>query len=234
MSKCVVCLQYGRDKAEREVFACSLCGEIRCIDHTIWVPAHELEKRIDNVESVHKLLRKSKHTGWYPFCGNGTHVPRGLPIRHGKERLGGKIIEPIIDAYQNPGLEFFRMWETGVIEAAIDNRWDPQHYSLSCSLAPSMVAISNLVDNDLISIPTLEKIFMTAITGLASKKEFFFPPSFDEFMGLSGTFGGIRSLAEFICSRCAIVPCTNRLVPFYKSKIFKKAISNPNLESIKK
>ncbi|MHA1909621.1 MAG: hypothetical protein ACW98Y_20140 [Candidatus Thorarchaeota archaeon] len=234
MSKCVECLQYGRDKAEREVFACSLCGELRCIDHTIWVPSHELEKRLEPVENVHRLLRKGKYTGWYPFCGQGTHVPRGLPIRHGKERLGGKIVEPIIDAYKKPGLEFFRMWETGIIEAAIDNRWDTQHYALSCSLAASMVTIANLVGKEGITVPTLEKIFMTAITGLASKKSFFFTPSYDDFMKISGSFGGTEALAKYMCSRCSIVPCVNRLAEFHNSKIFKKVIKNPTLDKIKK
>jgi hypothetical protein len=126
------------------------------------------------------------------------------------------------------------MWETGIIEAAIDNRWDPQHYALSCSLAPSMVTISNLVNKEGITIPSLEKIFMTAITGMASKKPFFFTPTYDEFMKESGSYGGTQALAKYLCSLCAILPCTNRLTPFYKPKIFKKLVKKPLAEDFKK
>ncbi len=234
MSKCTECLQYGRDKTEQDVFACALCGDLRCADHTIWVPAHELERQLEPVQNIHGLLKKGKYSGWYAFCGKGAHIPRGLPIRHGKERLGGKIVEPIIDGYKRPGLEFFRMWETGIVEAAIDNRWETQHYALSCSLAVSMVAISNLVNKGGIKVPTFEKIFMTAITGLASKKPFFFAPSYDEFMKTIGSVGGTKAFAEYMCSRCAIIPCTNRLTEFYNSKVFKKLIKNPIGNNLKK
>ena len=140
----------------------------------------------------------------------------------------------IIDGYKRPGLEFFRMWETGIVEVAIDNRWDTQHYALSCSLAASMVTISNLVNQGGITVPTFEKIFMTAITGLASKKSFFFAPLYDEFMKTIGSVGSTQTLAEYMCSRCAIIPCTNRLSEFYNSKIFKKLIKNPLEDTLKK
>ena len=234
MTKCTECLEYGRGRADQEAYACALCGEYRCLNHTIWVPAHELERAIESVKYVHNLLKEKKQTGWYTFCGKGTHIPRGLPIRHGKERLGGKIVEPIIDGYKKEGLEFFRMWETGLIETAIDNKWEPQHYALSCSLAASMVTMSNLVTREGLSLPTFEKIFMTSITGLASKKTFFFTPSFDEYMDMVGKVGGTKALAEYICSRCAIVPCTNRLAEFYNSKMFKKFIKKPLVEDQRK
>ncbi len=234
MSKCTECIQYGRSKAEQEVFACALCGDLRCADHTIWVPVHELERQLEPVQNVHRLLKKGKYSGWYAFCGKGSHIPRGLPIRHGKERLGGKIVEPIIDGYKRPGLEFFRMWETGIVEVAIDNRWDTQHNALSCSLAASMVTISNLVNQGGITAPTFEKIFMTVITGLASKKSFFFAPSYDEFKKTIGSVGSTQTLAEYMCSRCAIIPCANRLSEFYNSKIFKKLIKNPVVDILKK
>ncbi len=234
MDRCVECLEYGKGKGEQDVYPCALCGELRCMDHTIWVPAHELERTIESVKYVHNLLKGKKQSGWYTFCGKGTHIPRGLPIRHGKERLGGKIVEPVIDGYKKEGLDFFRMWETGLIEAATDKKWEIRHYSLSCSLAAPMVTMSNLVAREGLSVPTFEKIFMTSITGMASKKAFFFAPSYDEFMGIATRIGGIRALAEYFCSRCAIVPCTNRLAEFYNSKIFKKLIKQPLVEHVKK
>ncbi|MDF1540384.1 MAG: hypothetical protein P1Q69_15925 [Candidatus Thorarchaeota archaeon] len=234
MAKCVECLEYGKGKGNQEVYPCALCGELRCMDHTIWVPAHDLERTIESVINVYSLLKGKKQSGWYTFCGKGTHIPRGLPIRHGKELLGGKIVEPVIDGYKKKGLEFFRMWETGLIEAATDKKWDPQHYSLSCSLAASMVTMSNLVTREGLSVPTFEKVFMTAITGMTAKKAFFFPPSYDEFISRVEKIGGIKSLAEYICSRCAIVPCTNRLAEFYNSKMFKKLIKQPLVELLKK
>lgn len=234
MNKCIECLGYGREKTEQDVYPCALCGELRCIDHSIWVPAHELEREIESVKKVYNLLKGKKQSGWYAFCGKGTHIPRGLPIRHGKERLGGKIVEAIIDGYKKEGLTFFRMWETGLIETATDKKWDPQHYALSCSLAIPMVTMSGLIRREGISIPAFNKIYTNVIAGLASKKDFFFAPTHDEFIATIGRIGGSKALAGYICSRCAIVPCTNRLVAFFDTKVFKKLIKNPLVNDAKK
>ena len=67
-----------------------------------------------------------------------------------------------------------------------------------------------------------------------SKKSFFFTPSYDEYMKIAGKLGSVKAIAEYVCSHCAIIPCTNRLAPFYDKKIFKKLLKKPDPNLLKR
>ena len=135
MAKCGECKRYSYKRTNQETLPCALCGEERCTDHSIKVPAHELEKQIQSVQDILLLLRKKPEDGWYIFCTRAAHRPQGLPIRHGKDMLAGKVISPIVDNEKKEGLEFIRMWEIGIIERGIENLWQPTHFIPSCLLA---------------------------------------------------------------------------------------------------
>ena len=204
MTNCEECKRFGYSRTDQEVFPCALCGELRCEDHTIWVPAHEIDRPFDENQALLKLIgKKTKQGGWYCFCGRPSHVPRGVPYRAGPGKEGGKIVTPILEHEKKPGLEMFRMWETGVIEDGYEKAWEPKHYALSCSVATIMVLMAN-----------------TAISTFGEKKDTFFVPSKQTFESLVTKFPEMRELVEFVCSRCVVVPCLNRQAPFYDQKLF--------------
>lgn len=221
MTNCEECKRFGYSRTDQEVFPCALCGELRCEDHTIWVPAHEIDRPFDESQALLKFIgKKAKQGGWYCFCGRPSHVPRGVPYRAGPGKEGGKIVTPILEHEKKPGLEMFRMWETGVIEDGYEKAWETKHYALSCSVATIMVLMANLHATQGTTPGFLDKVYTTAISTFGEKKDTFFVPSKQTFEVLVTKFPEMKVLVEFVCSRCVVVPCLNRQAPFYDQKLF--------------
>ena len=228
MTNCEECKRYGYKRTNQEVFPCALCGELRCEDHTIWVPAHEIDRPFEESQAILKLMVKdAKQGGWYCFCGRPTHIPRGVPYRAGPDKEGGKIVTPILDNEKKPGLEMFRMWETGVIEDGYEKTWDSKHYALSCSVATIMVLIANLHLTKGNAPGFLDTVYNTAISAFGEKKDTFFVPSRKMFEDSVPKNPELKVLFEFVCSRCAVIPCLNRQAPFYDQTLFKILASDP-------
>jgi hypothetical protein len=221
MTNCEECKRFGYSKTNQEVFPCALCGELRCEDHVIWVPAHEIDRPFDENQALLKLIgKKTKQGGWYAFCGRPSHVPRGVSYRAGPGKEGGKIVTPILEHEKKPGLEMFRMWETGVIEEGYEKAWETKHYALSCTVATIMILIANLHATQSTTPGFLDKVYTTAISTFGEKKDTFFVPSKQMFELVVTKYPEMRVLVEFVCSRCALVPCLNRQAPFYDQKLF--------------
>ncbi len=224
MSECPECVILGR-RSNEGIIPCSLCSEKRCVDHTVWVPAHELEGHSKEAKVIKKTLKSRPHSGWYAFCGKGNHMPRGLSVRYGKNKEGGRIVMPVADEHRK--LEFFKFWEVGIIEHAVEHWWPREHYALSCSVASAMVEVAHLVNQGELQDTVRKSIYDLAIVGRASKKSFFHLPSRLEFMRKSEKALNAKDFASLVCSYCTIVPCFNRLKPFHDRKQFQRAIDSP-------
>ncbi len=228
MTNCAECIRYGYSRTNQVVYPCALCGELRCEDHTIWVPAHEIDRPLDENQALLQLFRKqSKQGGWYCFCGRSSHVPRGVSYRAGSNREGGKTVTSIFEHEKKPGLEMFRMWETGVIEDGYEKSWEVKNYALSCSVATIMVLIASLHAAQRTKTGFLDTIYRTAISTVGEKKDTFFVPSKKLLEMSVGENPNMSALVEFICSRCAVIACLNRQAPFYDQKLFKVIVSTP-------
>jgi hypothetical protein len=195
----------------------------------IWVPAHELERPFEEAEAILELIKHKRVGGWYGFCGRPAHVPRGVPIRHGKEKEGGKVVRPILEHEKKAGLEVFRMWEVGAIEDGFETFWDVKRYALSCSFAPVMTLIVGIYQSGKMVESFLEKLYNSAFKTIANKKSSFFLQEWDEFIESVTTHPKSEDLLRYTCSRCAVIPCMNRLTPFYDKKMLKKLVKQPDL-----
>ena len=229
MTTCEECIRFGYTRTNQESNPCALCGELRCEDHMIWVPAHELEKPFDEAEAIIDLIKHGKVGGYYGFCGRSSHVPRGLPIRHGKGKEGGKVVRPILDHEKKPGLESFRAWEIGSIENGFETPWEVKRYALSCSLAPVMALIATMYQSGKDPSSFLESLFNSAFKTFANKKSIFFLENWDKFVKTTGPNPSKENLFSYACSRCAVIPCMNRQAPFYDKKMFRKLVKTPEL-----
>ncbi|MFW9919881.1 MAG: hypothetical protein ACFFED_09795 [Candidatus Thorarchaeota archaeon] len=229
MSECPDCDIMRKKSTEKELYPCALCGEKRCADHTIWVPAHELDKYSEEVTRIREMLREKPHAGWYAFCGKGTHIPRGLSIRHGRNREGGRMVQMIPNDQKKEGLEFFNWWEVGIIENAMEKWWDVSHYALSCSLAPVMVIMAYLLRVETNINTAKMQMYEKGIVGMASKKEFFMIPSKDTFLKMTSTASSAKEFVDIICLLCGIVPCLNRQTAYHDEKKFKKMQRDPTI-----
>ncbi len=193
----------------------------------IWVPAHELEKKIDEAEAIMKFIRYEKTGGWYGFCGRASHIPRGLSIRYGQEKSGGKIVEAVLDTDKKTGLETFRLWEVGAIEDGFETTWESKRYTLSCSLAPAMALIANMYSTGRESCTFLENLHSSAFITFASKKSVFYGEEYKEFTRAVGDTPSKEILFQYTCSRCSVIPCLNRQAPFYSNKILQNLVKAP-------
>ena len=229
MTTCQECIRLGYKKTDQESNPCSLCGELRCEDHMIWVPAHELERPFEEAQVILELIKHEKIGGWYGFCGRSSHVPRGVPIRHGKEKEGGKVVKVILDHEKKTGLEIFRMWEVGAIEDGFEKFWDVNQYALSCSFAPVMMLIANMFQSGKMVESFIERLYNSAFKTIANKKSTFYLEEYDKFIKSVTTHPKSEDLLRYTCSRCAIIPCMNRLVPFYDKKMLKKLVKEPEI-----
>lgn len=220
MTNCEECKRYSYSRTNQVVFPCALCGELRCEDHSIWVPAHEIDRPFDENQTLLTMIKNASQGGWYCFCGRPTHIPRGVPYRVGPGKDGGKIVTPILEHEKKPGLEMFRMWETGVIEEGFEKAWDPKHYALSCSVATIMVLMANLHATQGNTPGFLDTVYDTAIRAFGDKKPTFFVSPKELFEMVVTKHPDMQVLVKFACSRCAVVPCLNRQAPFYDQKLF--------------
>jgi hypothetical protein len=199
------------------------------MDHMVWVPAHELDKHYAVAESIRDLIKYEKVGGWYGFCGRPPHVPRGLSIRYGKEREGGKVIRLILDHEKKPGLELFQRWEVGAIENNFETSWDTKHYALSCSFAPIMTIIATMYQSAKDPTSFLERLFESAFRAIGSSKPTFLFEKWDRFVNAVGPRPDRDSLIKYTCSRCLVIPCLNRQAPFFDDKLLKKIARQPEL-----
>lgn len=229
MTTCEECKRFGYTRTNQESNPCALCGELRCEDHMIWVPAYEIEKPFEEAEAVLKLIKYGKVGGYYGFCGRPSHVPRGLPIRHGKEKGGGKVVHPILDHEKKMGMESFRMWEIGAIEDGFETPWEVKRYTLSCSLAPVMVLIANMYQSGREPSSFLENLHNSAFRTFAHKKSIFYLEEWDKFTKSVGPNPTKEDLFSYTCSRCAVIPCMNRQAPFHDKRMFGKLVKEPDL-----
>ncbi|MBE0525633.1 MAG: hypothetical protein IH631_01735 [Candidatus Thorarchaeota archaeon] len=227
MTTCEECKRFGYTRTNQESNPCALCGELRCEDHMIWVPSHEIEKPFEEAEAIAELMKYGKVGGYYGFCGGSSHIPRGLPIRHGKEKEGGKVVHAILDHEKKPGLECFRMWEIGAIEDGFETAWEVKRYALSCSLAPVMALIANMYQTGREPSSFLENLYRSAFTTFANKKSVFFLEDWNNFTKSVGSNPTKEELFNYTCSRCAVIPCMNRQAHFHDSKLFKKLVKVP-------
>ena len=195
----------------------------------IWVPAHELEKPFDEAEAIIDLIKHGKVGGYYGFCGRSSHVPRGLPIRFGKGKEGGKVVHPILDHEKKPGLECFRAWEIGAVENGFETPWEVKRYALSCSLAPVMALIATMYQSGRDPSSFLESLFNSAFKTFANKKSIFFLENWDKFVKTTGPNPSKEALFSYACSRCAVIPCMNRQAPFYDKKMLRNLVKTPEL-----
>ena len=194
----------------------------------IWVPAHELEKPFEEAEAIIDLIKHGTK-GWYGFCGKPSHIPRGLPIRYGKGKDGGKVVHPILDHEKKLGLECFRAWEIGAIEDGFETHWEVKRYALSCSLAPVMALIATMYQSGRNPSSFLESLFNSAFKTFANKKSIFFLENWDKFVKTTGPNPSKEDLFSYACSRCAVIPCMNRQAPFYDKKMLRKLVKTPEL-----
>ncbi|MFX0107466.1 MAG: hypothetical protein ACFE7R_04215 [Candidatus Hodarchaeota archaeon] len=166
--------------------------------------------------------------GWYVFCGQRSHVPRGVPIFYGRDKEGGKIVEPIPDYEKPDGLTMFRMWETGLIEEGFEKHWEPIHYEISCSMALAMRTIARLCVQN-VDHATLLSGIHTAVDKLSSKRPILFREPWLIFKGRFDLDLPLQRAVNYVCSRCGEAACLNRQTPFHDQKMFKKIIKRPEL-----
>jgi len=229
VTTCEECKRFGYTKTDQESNPCALCGEMRCEDHMIWVPAHAIEKPFEEAEAIIELIKHGRVSGYYGFCGRPSHVPRGLPIRHGNEKEGGKVVRSILDHEKKQGLEIFQMWEIGAIEDGFETPWEVKRYALSCSLAPVMALIANMFQSGREPSSFLENLHNSAFKTFANKKTIFLLEAWDKFNKAVGSTPTKETLFSYTCSRCAVISCMNRQMEFYDKKMFRKLAKTPEL-----
>jgi hypothetical protein len=229
MTTCEECKRLGYSRTDQTSYPCALCGELRCEDHMVWVPSYEIDRPFEEAKVIVELIKHEKIGGYYGFCGKPSHIPRGLPIRHGKEKEGGKVVRAILDHEKKKGLECFRMWEIGAIEEGYETPWEVKRYALSCSLAPAMTLITNMYQTGREPALFLESLYSSAFKTFANKKNIFILEDWNRFAKSVGSNPTREDLYKYTCSRCAVIPCMNRLAPFHDKKIFKKLAKEPEI-----
>jgi hypothetical protein len=232
VTTCEECKRFGYSRTNQVSYPCALCGELRCMDHMIWVPAHELEKPYKEAEAITSLLKHKKVGGYYGFCGRSSHVPRGLSIRHGKEREGGKMVRLILDHEKKTGLECFQRWEVGAVENGYETTWELKRYALSCSFAPIMMLIANMFLSGKDPSSFLERLYDSAFRVFGGKKQSFFFEVWEDFVKSVGSKPEKDTLIKYTCSRCSVIPCLNRQAPFYDKKLLKKIAQEPEFHLV--
>ena len=186
-----------------------------------------IQKHNEAAKAVAKNLRSGPEKGWYTFCGRPAHIPRGVPIWHGKEKKGGKIVEEVLNHEKTDGLEMFPMWEVGLVEEGFEKRWEPEHYELSCELAPVMKLVLQLHRKEGSSELFIESMHSMVFETLAKKKDTLFPASKKDLLVGLGRMATLKEIVSFVCSRCVVGACLNRQAPFYDKKVFSRVIKDP-------
>lgn len=197
--------------------------------HAVWVPAHVLDRPLDSTQAIVQLMTRKSEKGWYAFCGRTGHVPRGMPIWHGKERDGGKIVEEIMNHEKPEGLEMFPMWEVGLVEERFEKRWTKDHFEIACDIAATISLVHRLWQKKEDPRAFLVTLQTLVFDNVASKKAVFFGASKNEIKKGIGEDPTLTDVVNYVCSRCAVVACLNRQAPFHDQKLFKNLIKKPEL-----
>ncbi|MFW9845819.1 MAG: hypothetical protein ACFFD6_03660 [Candidatus Thorarchaeota archaeon] len=229
LSECAECANLGTVKSTEKTYPCSLCGQLRCIKHAVWVPSHILDRPLDHTQAIVKLMSGTAEKGWYAFCGRPGHIPRGMPMWYGKEREGGKIVEEIMNHEKPEGLEMFPMWEVGIVEEGGEQRWSKSHYEISCDIAGTINLVHKLWQKKEDPRAFMVTLQTLVFENVASKKPSFFGASMKEMKKKLGDEPSIGDVVKYVCERCAVVACLNRQAPFHDQKLFKKLIKKPEL-----
>ncbi len=191
----------------------------------IWVPSHVIDhSHLDTAQELKKYIGEPTMKGWYGFCGRTGHIPRGMPYWHGEERNTGKLVERIADHKKLKGYESFAFWQVGIVEVGIEKRWEPTHFEPSCeygiSLRLAYRFASESTQDDLV-----KKLYDKVLSLVTSKKKSFSMTTYEDFKGFVKENKNLKGLSEYLCSRCGVVPCLNRLVPYHNRKKFKELVS---------
>ena len=191
----------------------------------IWVPSHVIDhSHMESAENLKKLINESGAKGWYCFCGRTCHIPRGMPFWFGEERNNGKLVERIGDHQKLNGFEFFTFWHVGIVEAGIEKRWEQTHFEPSCEYGISL-RLAYRFSSESSQEELVKKFYDKILSLVTSKKKSFSLTSYEDFKKFVRDEQSLKGLSEYLCSRCKVVPCLNRLVPYYDKREFKKLVT---------
>lgn len=222
--RCEECIKSPKSIGAKRVHFCSLCGRLRCEDHSIWVPSH----RLSNVPEIQGLLMTKPIDGWYVFCDRPAHIPKGISAWSGRGRKEGTVVEEVLPSQKTEGLEQFLMWETGTVKGGFERHRNPQDYRLSCAFASVMNLILQLYRTERKRSDYLSRIHLLIFESVASKKPLFFSVTREEFGQALGNEPSLENLLSFACSRCGAVICLNRQSPFFDRLLFGQIARTPD------
>lgn len=221
--RCEECSRKGFSSRGKRLYFCTLCGELRCEDHTIWVPAHLLVTH----QAIPNLLMTKPIEGWYAFCTRPAHIPQGVSVWFGRGRREGRVVEDVLPVEKSSGLELFVMWETGTIEEGFERHYDTVEYELSCALSAVMRFVLHLFKTEDQPRIRLTRIHTLVFKSVAASKPLLFPVAFEDFAGELGESPPLEATLRYVCSRCGVVVCLNRQASFYDRNRFSRLARNP-------
>ncbi len=96
-------------KQKQKLYRCSLCGEYRCESHILAVAAADLQRQPDAIQFFRPLLVEDSTSGWYYFCDDRFHIPKGVTLYYGLDRKTGRIVDRIPEYERDPQLSIFQM-----------------------------------------------------------------------------------------------------------------------------
>ncbi len=222
------CAECGEIKGKNKIlYESALCKQLRCENHLIWVPSHVVDhSHLDTAKEIKRIIENTSINGWYCFCGRSGHIPRGMSYWFGENRMNGKIIERVGDHQKLEGYEFYQFWEIGIVEDGIEKRWEKSHFEPSCEFSLSLRLAHRFAlefpQNDL-----AKRIYDKVVSLITIKKRTFFSVSENDFVTKLKRNTILEGFARFLCSRCIVVACLNRLTPFFDKKAMKRHIANP-------
>jgi hypothetical protein len=221
--RCEECNRKGTPSAEKRVYFCTLCGELRCEDHTIWIPAHLL----DSQSVISSLLMTKPVDGWYAFCTRPAHIPQGVSIWFGRGKKEGRIVEDVLPSEKHSGLEQFALWETGAVEEGFEKHFNVADYELSCALSAVMRLVLHLYRTEDQPAIRLKRIHSLVFKSVAASKPLLFPVDFESLLGELGESPTSEAALRYVCSRCGVVVCLNRQASFHDLSLFRRLARRP-------
>ncbi|NHI83936.1 MAG: hypothetical protein EAX81_06515 [Candidatus Thorarchaeota archaeon] len=221
--RCEECNRKGRSSKGKKVHFCSLCGELRCEDHTVWVPAHLIDKLVKSSG----LLMTKPIDGWYAFCTRSPHIPQGVSIWFGRQKKRGRVVENILPSEKTKGLEQFAMWETGRVEEGFENHFNVKDYEISCAIFPVMRLILHIFTNEDQNSRLALLIHSLVFKSVAATKPLLFPVEYEDLISELGESPTLDATLRFVCSRCGVVVCMNRQAPFFDRARFGHLARRP-------
>ncbi|NWF96321.1 MAG: hypothetical protein HXY34_09270 [Candidatus Thorarchaeota archaeon] len=228
METCKLCLKKARVKTKTTLYSCVLCGAKRCGDHTIWVPASEFDREMDTAAAARLLFKSEPIGGWLPFCEHIAHVPQGVSKRLGADKTSGAIVEKIPVHERPSGIDIFPMWQTGVVEAGKEKKWETNRFEASCQFWKTLVLAVRTAGRTEWKDVSATALYDRLVCNSANMNSLFFTMKCEEFESLLGDSPTLWKLMSTICSRCGATVCLNRLAPFHDQRVFSKLIREPN------